>query len=235
MLDFLGIGAQKAGTTWLYEMLARHPRVVFPAGKEVHFWNRDRARGVDWYCSLFEAPDDGRRRGEITPAYAILPRATIAEIAALTPEARIIYILRNPIERAWSSALMLLKSAHMTLNEASDQWFIDHFRSAGSLRRGDYEVCLRRWRSVFPPGQILVLRYETLCDEPLRLLTQCADHLGIDQDFYTTLPHEALTRKVLAGPGHPIRPTLLLVLKELYHPKIRALSHYLGWDLADWF
>lgn len=247
MLDFLGIGAQKAGTTWLYEMLALHPHALFPGGKEVHFWNRrseqgvdwhdwnaKKERGVDWYRSLFEAPNDGMRRGEITPAYATLSKPTIANIAELNPNVRMLYILRNPIERAWSSALLALRKAQMTLNEASDQWFIDHFRSAGSLRRGDYEACLRRWRSVFPPGQILVLRYETLRDEPLRLLTQCADHLGIDQDFYSTLPHEALTRKVLAGPGHPIRPTLLPVLEELYEPKIRALGTYLGWNLAHW-
>ena len=234
MLDFLGIGAQKAGTTWLRKMLALHPRVLFPARKEVHFWDHNRERGVDWYRSLFEAPQDGKRRGEITPAYAILPEDTIADIAELNPDVRIFYILRNPIERAWSSALMAVGRAEMTFDEASDQWFIDHFRSSGSLRRGDYEACLRQWRSVFPPAQILVLPYETLRDKPLGLLEQCADHLDIDKDFFGTLPHEALTKKVLAGPGHPIRPTLYPVLEELYDPKIRALSAYLGWDLSDW-
>lgn len=234
MIDFLGIGAQKAGTTWLYEKLALHPNVLFPAHKEIHFWDRDRARGVKWYHALFEAPDDGIRRGEITPAYATLPAVTIAEIAALTPAVRIFYVLRNPIDRAWSSALMALRKAHMTLDEASDQWFIDHFRSAGSLSRGDYEACLRCWRSVFASDQILVLRYETLRDEPLKLLARCAVHLDIDPAFYGTVPYEVLTRKALVGPGHPMRPTLRPVLEELYLPKIEALSRYLGWDLSEW-
>jgi hypothetical protein len=68
MLSFLGIGAQKSGTTWLFEMLRQHPEVAFPAGKEVHFWDQRNDRSVDWYLGLF--PDNGKKNGEITPAYA---------------------------------------------------------------------------------------------------------------------------------------------------------------------
>ena len=114
MLDFLGIGAQKAGTTWIYHQLAGHPQVAFPAGKEVHFWDRHRDRGTQWWLALFgqsgpgDVARDGRevRRGEITPAYAVLDPFTVREIAQLCPQARIFYSLRNPVARAWSAALM---------------------------------------------------------------------------------------------------------------------------------
>ena len=78
MLDFLGIGAQKAGTSWLFRWLGAHPRISFPAGKEVHFWDKKRDRGIDWYRGLFDA-DDGKLHGEITPAYACLSPESIAE------------------------------------------------------------------------------------------------------------------------------------------------------------
>ena len=234
MLDFLGIGAQKAGTTWLYHMLSRHPEVAFPAGKEVHFWDGQYERGIDWYRGLFAGDAGGRRQGEITPAYAILPPERIAGIQAFQPALRIVYLLRNPLERAWSSALMALGRAEMTLDEASDQWFIDHFRSAGSMRRGDYETCLRNWYGVFDPGRILVLYYDDIARDPVGLLTRCCRHLGVDPGFFAALPEAEIRRRVFGGPGHPIRPTLLPVLRGLYHPRIRSLERFLGRDLRHW-
>lgn len=220
MLDFLGIGARKAGTTWLFKMLALHPKIRFPAGKEVHFGNEHKARGTPWYLSLFEAPTDDAKRGEIAPAYAVLPETIIADIAALIPDVRILYILRNPIARAWSSALMAMTNAKKPFHETSDAWFIGRFRGTGSIERGDYEACLRRWRSVFRPDQILVSRYEKIRDDPLGLLEQCVVHLGVDNAFYATVPHETLSRKVHSGPGHPLQPSLFPVLQEIYRPKI---------------
>jgi hypothetical protein len=67
----------------------------------------------------------------------MLDEATIREIAGLPPNLRVIYSLRNPIARAWSSALMSLERAEMTIDEASPLWFLDHFKSAGPRRRGD--------------------------------------------------------------------------------------------------
>lgn len=234
MLDFLGIGAQKCGTTWLYEQLGRHPEIEFPAGKEIHFWNAHRARGIEWYRSLFIACASGRKKGEITPAYALLLPSTLREIREFAPGVRMIYVIRNPIERAWSAACMALERAEMALTEASDQWFIDHFRSSGSLRRGDYESCLRNWRSVFGAEPILVLRYEMLCREPLAFLQACCRHLGVDPTFYSSAQPDTLAQRIFAGPGHPLRPSLLPVLHEIYRPKIASLADYLGLDLSEW-
>jgi hypothetical protein len=69
-----------------------------------------------------------RKQGEITPAYATLDQATTREIAALPANPRVFYSLRNLIGRAWSSALMALERAGMTIDETSHLWFLDHFR-----------------------------------------------------------------------------------------------------------
>jgi LPS sulfotransferase NodH len=234
MLDFLGIGAQKSGTTWLYEMLRRHPEIRFPGGKEIHFWNAHRARGVEWYRELFAGGEPGVRQGEITPAYAMLEAAVIREIRALNPALRVIYILRNPLERAWSGALMALERAEMTIEEASDAWFIDHFRSRGSQQRGDYETCLRTWHAVFDPAAVLVLRYEALGAEPRAFVQACCRHIGVDAAFYAGAAGEVLEQRVFAGPGHPVRESLLPALREIYRPRIASLAAYLGADLGAW-
>lgn len=230
---FLGIGAQKSGTSWLYEQLRCHPSLRFPAGKEVHFWDQHRTHGLAWYAQLF--PDnDGAANGEITPAYAILPEHRIAEIAAVLPEVRLIYLIRNPIERAWSSALMALRRAEMRVSEASDAWFIDHFLSEGSLLRGDYELCLKRWFKYFSPDRILIERFERVHQAPRELLVCCAEHLGVDPEPFQGISDDALAARVHAGPDWPLRPSLWPALRELYGPRIERLSALLGEDFSDW-
>src|SRR5271155_4863005 len=98
----MGIGAQKAGTTWLYETLKRHPEIGFPAGKEVHFWNARGVQTIESYISQFA--DDSVYNGEITPAYAIVPPPVIREVYEVIPHVRLMYFIRNPKTRAWSSA-----------------------------------------------------------------------------------------------------------------------------------
>ena len=180
--DFLGIGAQKAGTTWLHRMLKRHPQIGFAQGdagnlKEVHFWDKKQERGLDWYVSLFQSD---RIMGDITPAYAILPARTVRSIYELNPRVRMIYILRNPVERAWSAALMTLRmrqtgsraSGAADLSRAEPGFFLRHFEAPGSLARGHFADTLKTWFSVFPREALLVLRYESVSADPrgLRLL-----------------------------------------------------------------
>lgn len=233
MLDFLGIGAQKAGTTWLYRHLSQHEKITFPAGKEVHFWDLHYDRGVEWYCSLF-VENGNKKNGEITPAYGHIAVERIRKIHHLNPSLRIIYIVRNPVERAWSSALMALERSEMAFEEASDQWFIDHFRSAGSLARGDYESCIRRWCSVFDRRQILIERYEFICESPREVLSRCCDQIGVDAQMFDQIADDVLSTRDFQGPGHEIRPSLRPILAELYLPKIASLQEYLLEDFSSW-
>ena len=254
MLDFLGIGAQKAGTTWLYEQLRQHPQLAFPLGKEAHFWNRPHNQAdIAGYLGSFSnatpaAQSLGLRRwlrrspalpnprlfGEITPAYGILPLETVQEIHSYAPDLRLLYLMRNPIERAWSSALMALQRAEMTIEEASDQWFIDHFHSAASRRRGDYQACLQTWRSVFRHEQLLVLRFEELVSAPEMLLNRCFAHLGVERRSAAQLQQAGCHNAVFVGTGQPLRPSLRPVLQTLYQAPMTQLATYLDTDLSAW-
>ena len=233
MLNFLGIGGQKCGTTWLYELLSLHPSVRFPVGKEVHYWDSHRDRGIDWYKSLFEGQPESAAVGEITPAYAILPRDTVEEVARSFPGLRLIYLLRNPIERAWSAALMAMQRAELQIDEVSDQWFIDHFESRGSRARGDYEACIRTWRVAFSDEQLQLILYEAICVQPFDVYLRCCAHLGVEP--YDGPQIRAQARQIVfAGPGNPIRPALRTYLRDRYRLQVESLSSYLDTDLSAW-
>jgi len=219
MLDFIGIGAQKAGTTWLYENLQKHPGIKFPAGKELHFWDAHYANGIGWYKSLFPDTVKEIKNGEITPAYAILPQSKIKEVYENFSNLRLIYILRDPIERAWSSALMALKRAEMKIEEASDKWFIDHFNSQGSLQRGDYENCIANWLKFYPKRQLLIMDFRQIKTNPSVFLKQCAEHIGITASFFDSLSEKVVSKKIHTTGENPIRPSLLPVLEKIYYEK----------------
>lgn len=228
MLDFLGIGAQKAGTTWLYEHLAKHPNILFPADeKEIHFFDRHLKRGFDWYNGIFSAEKTGVIQGEITPAYATLQRDILSQIQANYPDLKLIYMVRDPIDRAWSSAKMALWYCHMELEEASDQWFVDHFRSKGSQMRGAYETCLRNWVDYFAPSQLCVIHFDRIQDQPVELLNQTARFLGVHNAHFTTEMEPELQQKVFAGASDTLRPSLRPVLEELYRGSMESLETYL--------
>lgn len=234
IIDFLGIGAQKSGTSWLYENLKRHPGVFIPDFKEIHYWDTHHRRGLDWYLGHFKPAPEGTRRGEITPAYGILKPELIAEVRDLFPAVRLFFIMRNPVERAWSAARMALRHADMTAGEASDRWFIDFFDCQGTRRRSDYRACLQAWRAVFPEEQVLWLLFDDLVRDPRDILRRVALHVGADPAWVDTVPEAVLREKVLEGQGHPIRPALRDYLVRQYAPQIDALEDYLSVDLSAW-
>jgi hypothetical protein len=234
MIDFIGIGAQKAGTTWIYEHLSGHPKIRFPAGKEIHFWDIYRNKGIDWWIGLFAADAEGRKQGEITPAYATLDETAVREIAKLLPELRVFYSIRNPIARAWSSALMALERAEMTIDEASHLWFLDHFKSAGSRHRGDYLSCIKKWRSVFSGDQFLTVIFDEIIKDPGGVLVALCRHLDVDTSWLGDVSCAELAAPVFTGPGYDLPEPLLAFLRILYKPMISPLSDLLGCDLSPW-
>jgi hypothetical protein len=234
-VDFLGIGAQKAATTWLYERLALHPEIDFPAGKELQFWNHRDGRPPEAWLAPFAARRGGVLQGEITPGYSLLDDPTVSTIRDLCPGLRIFFCMRNPMERAWSAALMALERAELELDEASDAWFADHFRSRGSLGRGDYEGVLRRWRLHFGDEPVLAIFREEIRCRPAAVLTRVARHVGVDDgEFFERLDPARIAPPVFTGPGLPVRTSLRPLLRELYAGRVRSLGRYLDRDLSAW-
>ena len=99
--NFIIIGGQKCGTTFLYRYLAEHPHIASATRKEVHFFDMHFDEGLDWYMNHWPGADDHAHLGEATPSYLYQPEA-VERIAATLPSALLLVMLRNPMDRAYS-------------------------------------------------------------------------------------------------------------------------------------
>ena len=110
--DFIIIGAAKAGTTSLYALLDRHPDIFMPAHKEPEFFARDDhyAKGIDSYATLFEGATPHQQVGEASTLYSLAPffGHTAGRIKAHLPQVKLIYVMREPVARAYSFYVQLI-------------------------------------------------------------------------------------------------------------------------------
>ena len=185
------IGAQKAGTTALFDYLSEEPGVAAPDVKETHFFDDET---LDWskpdyalYHQRFPAAD-GRLRLEATPIYAYWPNC-LERIAAYNPAARLILALRDPVERAWSHWRMEYARGAETLpfaqciREGRQRLFAAEpwgcHREFSYVERGFYGEQVERSFSLFPRDQLLVLKAEDLQARPGEVLARVRDFLGL--------------------------------------------------------
>lgn len=179
--DFLGIGLMKTGTTWLYENLRRHPQIVMSEEKELGFFNRRMSRGLRWYASRFPSTDAGVR-GEITPGYASLPRERIELIHRLMPDARLLLLLRDPVEWEWSTLAHRLRNEGRRIDAVDPDELLTLLDAHRMLRRGGYTGVLDRWTAVWGREPLWIGFYETIARDPRGLLRSVFDHLGVDPE-----------------------------------------------------
>lgn len=264
--DFLCIGAQKAGTTWLYQNLRQHPQIWLPPIKEIHYFDRGRrpeilslvsrnrslrlreyrqlkqmkrhllqqpeawrwywdflvrSRNPEWYENLFR-PNHHQLSGDITPRYATLPREQVGEIYRLMPNAKIIYLLRNPISRAWSAAAMYFQNVEgKTLDQVSDTTIMDVLDRPARAIHAEYLDHLNAWESYFPRDQFFVGFFEQIQEQPVELWQSICRFLSVE-DSLSHIP-EMFHRKVNARTYPAPSPALEAKLADRYRPHIDQL------------
>jgi hypothetical protein len=232
--DFLGIGAQKAGSTWLYRNLSKHPEVQMSSRKEIHYFDSHFFRGLGWYGSHF-GNEPGRIRGEITPAYSILPPYRIRYIRKLFPDVKILLMIRNPIDRAWSRAKMGLMSRdglNLEFDEIPDEVFIKNFRHKASVSRGTYSVIIDNWLREFPADQFFVGFFDDIIERPKQLLTDIFNFLGVAvPDDWSEYP---VVERIYRGPSRPMPDRFRTFLQALYQDELARLERRLGEKVANW-
>ncbi len=229
--DFLIVGAQRCGTTWTYRELTTHPAIRRAWRKEVHFFDVDQtfARGLAWYRANFPRLGPGELTGEATPTYLFVPRAA-ARLAAAVPRARLVVLLRDPVDRAYSQYHFARRHGRerRPFDVALDEQ-IDDAADAGLgidsyLARGRYAEQLVRLFSLFPRDQVLVLRSEDLFQDPAALGPIFA-FLGVPP---TSSPRRSRSTRAY----DPIPPPLRARLVEYYRPHNARLYDVLGRDLG---
>ncbi len=247
--DILCIGAQKASTSWLHHVLNAHPRTyAFPnsrpvtsTNKEAHFWDWNRKRGIDWYRKLMTPPDPARLSLDFTPEYSTLPDGDIAECKRLNPEARVIYVLRDPLARAVSAIRMHTKwrsndAAAEALEVAFDDDFIALVKRAGLNAMGSYVANYQRWARHY--DDILVLNYEDIRADPHAMVARVFTHCGLTLE---EMPPEAraefdqrMEKRVWASVRYPVSAQALHFLHGLMWPKREAAESFFGMKFAEY-
>lgn len=238
---FIVIGAQKSATRWLRVNLGRHPD-VFTARSELHFWNYSkhvRELGLDWYRAQFRGWAGERFVGEATPGYMMWrhnPRAVARRIRRVIPDARLLAILRNPVDRAQSALLHHVRRERLSprtrlvevlrRDPPEREWF-------GLVSGGWYARSLEPYRAIFG-GQLLVLLHDDVRTRPRALYEEALLHVGAAPGF---LPPE-LDDVVFANRSVRGRPELTAEERaEVYayfRDDVARLEEMLGRDLSVW-
>ncbi|MDD5275477.1 MAG: sulfotransferase [Methylovulum sp.] len=215
-LNFLGIGAQKAATSWLHSQLSQHPDIFLPHRKELHFFDslerqdfehnklaymrslgreinkqisneKPDLKRIEWYFrlanmsntisgydSLFSAE---RISGEITPAYAALKSETVALIKNNYPNLKIIFIMRDPVDRAISGAFQGFRTINP--DDITKDMILSEINSNHQRKRNNYRKTIKTWESHFTGTQFCYLFYDDIKRDSLAVLKQICHFLEI--------------------------------------------------------
>lgn len=215
--NFLIVGTQKGGTTFLYDELVKHPQIMGALTKEVHYFDANFDKAADWYRAFFPTAETLAARGAITgeasPSYLFHPHAA-RRIHALAPQIKIIMLLRNPIARAYSHyhhevrlgyedlpfAEAIAREEERLTGEhprmlADETYYSAAYMHYSYLTRGHYFAQLQQWHALFPAEQILTLKSEDFYANPAVALQEVLAFLALPtvdtyrQDQHKTFPY----------------------------------------------
>lgn len=222
--DFVGIGAQKSGSTWLYKILEQHPAIAVSETKEVDFFSYHFDHGYSWYEQQLAPPAPGILRGEVSPSYWADGDAP-ARIHAYAPQARILLCLRDPIERLLSNHRHEVRAGHLS----GTDFTLEHGLSNNPmyLEQSRYAKHLKRWLAVFPREQLHVVLMEDIEREPLKVAQAVFAFLQVDPSFEPQSLDEQFNR------SFAVRSQQLSGVKDLAYQASRHPALSWAWGLAS--
>ena len=215
--DFLCIGAQKAGTGWLYEQLRSHPDFWMPPVKELHYFDRfwrsprlpveEKQRAVrknvrderdstfltelemllagpdidlGGYANLF-APKQRLLSGDITPGYSTLPEEIVARVIHHFPDLRVLFLARDPVERAWSQLSMWVRHGRIDDFDVNDlDQVTEHLSRPEVMQRSHPTAIVTRWRRYVRPELFRVYFFDDLKRDPAEVRRSIIEFVGGD-------------------------------------------------------
>ncbi|XOV89474.1 MAG: sulfotransferase family protein [Pseudomonadota bacterium] len=247
--SFIGLGAAKAGTTKVAQLLSQHPQIFMSSPKELHFFDGDAPDShlaPDSYFSQFE---EAQAAGEFTPSYLFMPEAPGAIAKLLGTEIKFIVALRNPVDRAYSHY------CHAVNNWSEPKWqernypaenagFEDalieepmrlqagrfHIRHQSYFSKGLYALQLRRFFAFFPQENFFIYLFEDFVADPHGVLASLCRFLGVDENFEFADVRE----RVNAQTQGEIPLDLRSKLTGAYREANNELAEMIGRDLSLW-
>ena len=172
--NFLYVGPDKAGSSWLHEVLLKHPDVWLTPAKDLYFFDRYYDRGTEWYAAQFRDAGGQEVVGEVCQDYLFHPDAA-DRIADTLGEVKVMVSLRDPVDRAWSSYLYMRKHG------IGPDTFAEALRSRPELlEHGRYATGLDRFLQHYPRENIHVALFDDLAKDPQGFLDAVTDFIGVD-------------------------------------------------------
>lgn len=251
--DFLIVGPQRTGTTWLHAQLRFHPQVLLSEPKELFFFSRIKERppgkfqsdSLEWYLRFFRDRWPWwfyktwiclRRygelyrplvRGEATASYAALDADVIQDIVLLNPQIKAILMVRDPIDRAWSHAKKdLARNRGRSLAEVDPREIEDFLRSPYQMRCAQYVDNIRRWAAALQPGHLFVGLFDDIARRPEELLLDVMRFLGVRAS--PRYVRKDAAARVNPTPRVGIPPRYRELLAEILASEIEALERELN-------
>jgi hypothetical protein len=247
--DFLIVGVMKGGTTSLFRYLSKHPQVLPPFRKEIKYFDCNYFKGKAWYRAHFplkkKFTSGSKLTGEATPYYIFHPEAP-QRIASAVPKAKIIILLRNPIERAYSHYQHMVRVGREPLSfeeaiAAEPERLADEAEKISAdpryptykhlqysyVGRGEYLAQVKRWRELFAKEQVLVLKSENLYHKTAEIMEKAQDFLGLAHWH----PEKAYG-VFKEGSYEPMKAETRENLATHFKPQNEALYEYLGKDFG---
>ena len=290
--NFLCIGAQKAGTTWLHHNLKKHPDLWLPPVKEIHYfdekeyckqrnkplpnifdrlfdnsvynqWRRKQFKRLikcgiksfiknrkfqdiswpfkfficlneQWYASLYE-PGRDKITGDITPEYSVIRKELVAHIYETMPNAKIIFIMRNPIQRAWSQVFMNLCREGKKLDNVSEEELLKRkeFNEPWEKNRGNYLQIIKIWKAYYPEKHFFIGFFEEITECPEDFLLRICNFLGVEAASNYLNKIEKSKVHTYGNKG-AIPKNIAVYLARNYYDEIENLSKCYGGYATDW-
>lgn len=251
--DFLIVGPQRTGTTWLHAQLRFHPEILLSEPKEIFFFSRLKTKDspkfqsaeLAWYLPFFREPlwrrvwktanclwrsrswYRPRVRGEATASYAALDEDVIREIVLLNPDIRVILMIRDPVERAWSHAKKdLVRNRKRASEDVSPEEFEAFLADDYQRRCADYVGNLDRWGRHLRAGHLFVGLFDDVATRPRELLLEVMEFLGVRTDA-RFIPADVAEAVNPAG-GSRIPPRFRAFLETLLAREIHELEERYG-------
>ncbi len=241
--NFLIIGAEKCGTSSLYQYIIEHPHVLGAIEKEIHYFTYNFDKGLDWYRSHFSplAQNSDYITGEASTSYIACHNNAPQKVFNLFPQVKLLAVIRDPVARAISHyhQLVRLGKEYRSLEEivqteleilknVDDIWSIKQqywAQAKGILWHSLYVYFLQQWLKVFPREQLLILRSEDLFTKTQDTMSQVFNFLEVGQ-----FPKKSYKTYNSGGKYHQLQESLIEQMQDFFEPHNEKLKRFLAYS-----
>ncbi|GMH60429.1 hypothetical protein TrRE_jg2884 [Triparma retinervis] len=231
-VNFLVIGMQKAGTSWIYKMFEDHPSIALSKEKEVHYWDMHFKKDDSWYESQFPDDTQGKVVGEVTPDYLSMWMEKVGKIHSYNPKMKLIVIVRDEIDRAWSAFLMWCRIEGKDVTAMSEDEVFESLTNEYYQSRSDLAGGLQNYLQKFSKKQIFVADFKDVSRRPQELMNEVFQFLGVPElaiqeeklskNYQITTDRTAVLENVRHTAPEGLKEKLASRLKAFYKPIVKA-------------